>query len=134
MHNPTDSTLRTKPHAILVVEDDAVVRTLTLEVLEALGYEVFAAEDADAALEILRSQHALSLLMTDIGLPGISGIELAEQARVLRPNIPVLLASGYEAQHQQGLQQATGEAVVATITKPFQLDQLRSTLKNLLSA
>ncbi|WP_339513324.1 response regulator [Pseudomonas sp. RL_15y_Pfl2_60] len=119
-------------HTILVVEDDAVVRTLTLEVLEAFGYQVFGAEDGDTALGILRSEQALSLLMTDIGLPDISGLELAQQAQTLRPDIAVLLASGYDAQHQE-MQDIVVNGAVATIRKPFQLDQLRSTLQAMLA-
>ncbi|SFT98091.1 Response regulator receiver domain-containing protein [Pseudomonas marincola] len=133
MHNPSDNTQRTSAQTILLVEDDAVVRTLTLEVLEAFGYNVFGAEDADSALTILRSEQALSLLMTDIGLPDISGLELAEQAQALRPDIPILLASGYDAQPHQGLQNGGGNGLIATITKPFQLDQLRNTLQSLLA-
>ncbi|MFI8482169.1 response regulator [Pseudomonas sp. NPDC078700] len=129
MQNSSDAS-SANPHAILVVEDDAVVRTLTLEVLEAFGYQVFAAEDGDSALGILRSEQALSLLMTDIGLPDISGIELAQQAKTLRPDIAVLLASGYDAQQHQDL---ASHGVVATITKPFQLDQLRNTLQAILA-
>ncbi|MGX5217326.1 response regulator [Pseudomonas segetis] len=120
-------------HTILVVEDDAVVRTLTLEVLEAFGYQVFGAEDGDTALSILRSEQALSLLMTDIGLPDISGLELAQQAQTLRPDIAVLLASGYDAQQHQEMQDAVVRGAVATIRKPFQLDQLRSTLQAMLA-
>ncbi|WP_010488018.1 response regulator [Pseudomonas sp. S9] len=120
-------------HTILVVEDDAVVRTLTLEVLEAFGYQVFGAEDGDTALSILRSEQALSLLMTDIGLPDISGLELAQQAQTLRPDIAVLLASGYDAQQHQEMQDAVVMGAVATIRKPFQLDQLRSTLQAMLA-
>ncbi|SNS54852.1 response regulator [Pseudomonas segetis] len=120
-------------HTILVVEDDAVVRTLTLEVLEAFGYQVFGAEDGDTALSILRSEQALSLLMTDIGLPDISGLELAQQAQTLRPDIAVLLASGYDAQQNQEMQDAVVRGAVATIRKPFQLDQLRSTLQAMLA-
>ncbi|WP_339489219.1 response regulator [Pseudomonas sp. EL_65y_Pfl2_R95] len=127
MQNGTDG-YSANPHTILVVEDDAVVRTLTLEVLEAFGYQAFGAEDGDTALSILRSEQALSLLMTDIGLPDISGLDLAQQAQVLRPEIAVLLASGYEVQQQT----STGNGAVATITKPFQLDLLRSTLQAML--
>ncbi|ARU86532.1 response regulator [Pseudomonas sp. M30-35] len=131
MQNRTDA-FSGNLHTILVVEDDAVVRALTLEVLEAFGYQVFGAEDGGTALSILRGEQALNLLMTDIGLPDISGLELAEQALTLRPGIAVLLASGYDTQEHQSVRNMAGNGAVATITKPFQLDQLRSVLQAML--
>lgn len=132
MQNLTDNTLHNSPQTILLVEDDAVVRALTLEVLEAFGYHVLGAEDGQSALDILRSEQVLSLLMTDIGLPDISGLQLAQEAQSLRPTIPILLASGYDAQ-QHELNRSQGNGAIATITKPFQLNQLRSTLAEMLT-
>lgn len=132
MQNRTDA-FSGNLHTILVVEDDAVVRALTREVLEAFGYQVFAAEDGGTALNILRGEQALSLLMTDIGLPDISGLELAEQALTLRPDIAVLLASGCDTQEHQSMRDTVGNGAVATITKPFHLDQLRSVLQSMLA-
>lgn len=131
MHDPGSN-----PKRILVVEDDRVVRMLTVEVLEELGYRVFEAEDAPQALAILEGDEPLDLLMTDISLPGISGRQLMALARRLRPRIPVLFASGYaeagapdEAPHGEG---DAATAKVANLSKPFTLDLLRTTVQRLL--
>lgn len=119
------------PKSILVVEDDPVVRMLTVEVLEELGYRVFEAEDAPQALAILEGDQRLDLLMTDIGLPGMSGRQLMTAAHQLRPHLPVLFASGYPA--DAALQDRDPAAPrVATITKPFTLELLRTTVRDML--
>lgn len=130
--NPTSASGNVPCKTILLVEDDPVVRMLTQEVLEELGYQVLAAEDATPALAILESAQALDLLMTDIGLPGISGRDLMVLARQLRPQLPVLFASGYAEQDWPASDGPKPEKVV-TITKPFSLDALRDTVQNLLA-
>ncbi len=81
---------------ILVVEDEASVRDLTAKVLEELGYRVLTAEDGQRGLEMLKSRDDLQLLLTDVVMPGgIDGFELAEQSRLLRPDLPVMLVSGH---------------------------------------
>ena len=115
---------------ILLVEDDNIVRMLTLEVLMELDYRVLEAEDAPQALAILQSEQALDLLMTDIGLPGMNGRELMLKARALRPQLPVLFASGYD--EGTSATPADGPAT-ATITKPYSLDLLRTTVQKLLA-
>jgi len=114
---------------ILLVEDDDIVRMLTFEVLVELEYRVFEAADAQQALRVLHSDQPLDLLMTDIGLPGMDGHQLMIRARALRPQLPVLFASGYG----EGMPNQRGDgAATATITKPYSLDLLRSTVQNLL--
>ena len=126
-----DSRTNSPTKTILLVEDDDVVRMLTLEVLEELGYQVLEAEDGNQALAIIHSEQHLDLLMSDIGLPGMSGQQLMAEAHQTRPNLPVLFASGYAAQdYKTG---ASPTAKVATITKPFSLDLLRTTVSNILA-
>ncbi|MES2819232.1 MAG: response regulator [Pseudomonadota bacterium] len=127
---PPFAPLGTTPKSILVVEDDQVVRMLTVEVLEELGYRVFEAEDAPEALIILERDQPLDLLMTDIGLPGMSGHQLMTAAHQLRPRLPVLFASGYPADERLERDPAAPE--VATITKPFSLELLRTTVRDML--
>lgn len=111
---------------ILVVEDDAIVRMLIVDVLEELEYRVVEADGGEQALEKLRDGgQSIDLMMTDVGLPDIDGKELALQARTLRPALPVLFASGYaetvdvpEGMHMIG--------------KPFSIDQLRDKVKDIL--
>ncbi|MDH0301766.1 MULTISPECIES: response regulator [unclassified Pseudomonas] len=105
---------------LLVVEDDDIVRMLIVEVLDELGYSAIEADSANAALKILEDPNtALALLMTDVGLPDMRGEALAARARVLRPLLPVLFASGYaeSVEVPQGMH---------LIGKPFSIEQLRA--------
>jgi CheY-like chemotaxis protein len=81
---------------ILLVEDDDFVRAHAERVLEALGYDVTAAPNGPAALEVLRGEGAFDLLFTDVVMPGgMTGKMLAEQAVTMRPSLKVLYTSGY---------------------------------------
>jgi CheY-like chemotaxis protein len=83
---------------ILVVEDEAMVRDLTLEVLKESGYTVISAERPDDALRISeQNQGPIDLLLTDVVMPGMSGLELAERLKPERPEMKVLYVSGYTA-------------------------------------
>lgn len=82
---------------ILVVEDDPQVRGLVSELLCTLGYNVHVAEDADDALALLPSIVGLDLLVTDVGLPGLNGRQLADIVRQSLPELPVLFMTGYAA-------------------------------------
>jgi signal transduction histidine kinase len=80
---------------VLVVEDEATVRTLLSRVLARKGYDVMEAATGEEALAILNSDLHVDLLLTDTVMPGISGVELAERARIIRPSLAVLHMSGY---------------------------------------
>ena len=83
-----------KPH-VLFVEDEVLVSALMSDVLEERGFSVHAVENGDAALEYLQSGAPVDVLFTDINMPGdIDGAELAKAARDLRPDLPVVYASG----------------------------------------
>lgn len=116
---------------VLVVEDSDVVRMLTVEVLEEFGYQVLEAEDAEQALPILQSEQPIDLMMTDVGLPGMNGQELALAARKLRPDLLVLFATGYaEIVSIDGSDLATQMDVIG---KPFSLDSLRDKVAGMLA-
>lgn len=111
---------------ILVVEDDAIVRMLIVDVLEELEYQVLEAESGDSALQRLANpDQPIDLLMTDYGLPGMTGSELATKAIELRPALRVLFASGFgnsiEINHGAHI-----------LSKPFSIDQLRDKVKTIL--
>ncbi|MGZ5417465.1 MAG: PAS domain-containing protein [Nocardioides sp.] len=83
---------------VLLVEDDDAVRSVARGHLAALGYDVLEAADGPAALETLRSDRHIDLLLTDVVMPGgLSGTQLVEIARDLRPDLPTLITSGYTA-------------------------------------
>ncbi|WP_312799713.1 ATP-binding protein [Pseudomonas sp.] len=80
---------------VLVVEDEAVVRSLIVEVLDELGYRALQAADAQEAIPLLESDQRIDLMISDVGLPGMNGRQLADFARLSRPNLKVLFATGY---------------------------------------
>ena len=107
---------------VLLVEDDASVRLLVREVLEELGYATVEAEDADHALPIIRSDRRIDLLVSDVGLPGMNGRQLAEEARSHRPNLPVLFVTGYA--ENAAIRAGFLGTNMAMITKPFSIENL----------
>lgn len=119
---------------IVLVEDDDVVRTLTAEVLQEFGYRVQALRDGNAALQVLRSDESVDLLMSDIGLPGMDGRELVEAARQVRPTLPVLFASGYDERELLEEVRARDNAATASIVKPYDLKLLAARLSELTGA
>ncbi|WP_234730465.1 hybrid sensor histidine kinase/response regulator [Acidocella facilis] len=116
--------------SVLVVEDDAMVRGLIVEVLGTLGYAALQAQDGPQGLEMLQSRRAIDLLITDIGLPGLNGRQIAEAGRLLRPNLKVLFMTGYAEKaviQEGGL--APGMEIMA---KPFTMDALAARLRGML--
>lgn len=114
------------PSTILVVEDDDIVRMLIVDVLEELEFKVLEADGSEQALDKLKnSDQQIDLMMTDVGLPGMDGRELANEARKLRPTLPILFASGYA-------ENIDVPADMHVIGKPFSIDQLRDKVKSLI--
>jgi len=105
--------------AVLVVEDEPDVRRLSVETLRELGYQVAEASDADEALRWLAARPAADLLFTDIVMPGMNGLQLAEQARAAMPALKVLYTTGY-ARDAGGADSVRS----ALLPKPFTIEQL----------
>jgi PAS domain S-box-containing protein len=107
---------------VLVIEDEPVVRGLIIEVLADLGFVALQAADGPSGLEVLQSDTRIDLLISDIGLPGLNGRQLADAARQLRPGLKVIFMTGYAevAASSQGFL----EPGMALITKPFALADL----------
>ncbi|WP_028620120.1 response regulator [Pseudomonas sp. Ant30-3] len=119
--------MSTEKSIILVVEDDNIVRMLIVDVLEELEFQVLEADGSEKALEFLNDEDQyIDLMMTDVGLPGMDGKELAKQARMLRPELPILFASGYA----ESIDVPDGMHVIG---KPFSIDQLRDKVKGMLA-
>lgn len=116
---------------ILLVEDDDAVRLVNQEALEALGYRVWSAAEGKAALRLLEQLPKLDLLVTDVGLPGLNGRQLAEVIQQLRPRLPVLFLTGYA----EGALSRTAflGGNMELMTKPFTLDQLAAQVAAMLS-
>jgi len=114
---------------VLVVEDETLVRMLVVQILEEAGYAVLEASEARTALLMVQSQ-VIELIVTDVGLPGLNGQQMAEQARALQPNVKVLFMTGYA--DTAILDTALPEGI-DLITKPFDLEQLAAKAEALLA-
>jgi len=115
---------------ILVVEDELVVRDLIVEVLQELGYRVLQAVDGPTGLRVLQKSERIDLLVTDVGLPGLNGRQLADQARENRPALKVLFITGYA----ETVASASGflDPGMAMITKPFPMDTLVARIQGMI--
>jgi signal transduction histidine kinase/CheY-like chemotaxis protein len=111
---------------ILFVDDDPLIAMSTMEMLEDLGHQVIGANSGSHALDIIKSEQPIDLMMTDHVMPGMTGIELAAASRQLRPSLPILLATGY-ADLPEGAQ-----LDLPRLAKPYHQDQLRDRLDQLL--
>jgi CheY-like chemotaxis protein len=118
---------------VLVVDDEATVRMLVTETLEDLGYAAIEAADGPAGLAILQSDARIDLLVTDVGLPGLNGRQLADAARIKRPHLKILFMTGYahNAAIGNGAALDTGMEIM---TKPFALDDLAKKIRNMIEA
>jgi PAS domain S-box-containing protein len=116
---------------VLVVEDEAVVRLLIVEVLNDLGYQALEAADGPQALRILQSSQRIDLLVTDIGLPGLNGRQVADAAREKRPSLKVLFMTGY-AENAAG--KSFLEKGMEIITKPFTMDILATKIREIIES
>jgi PAS domain S-box-containing protein len=116
---------------VLVVEDEPVVRLLTVEVLNDLGYRALEAADGTMALRILETSQHIDLLITDIGMPGLNGRQVADAARVMRPGLPILFMTGYAESASSA--DFLGEGM-EMVTKPISMDVLTSRIRAIMAA
>jgi PAS domain S-box-containing protein len=112
---------------VLVVDDEPDVMEMAAALFRSIGYEVFTANNGPAALEVLERTDDISVLFSDVMMPSMNGIELAKRARRLRPDMKILLASGYplpalKAQH-------SGVDEFSFINKPYKLAELAKKLR-----
>ena len=107
----------------------AVVRLLIVELLNDLGYHALESADGPTALRILQSAQRIDLLVSDIGLPGLNGRQLADAGREQRPTLKVLFMTGYA-------ENAAGKSFLAPgmeiITKPFTMDTLAVKIREMI--
>lgn len=123
---------RAKAHGtVLVVEDECVVRDLIVERLQEEGYRVLQAEDGSQGLAILQSGSPVDLLLTDVGLPGLNGRQLADASRDRRPDLKVLFMTGYIESNLLPAGSLGGGMEV--IAKPFTLDILAARIEAIIN-
>jgi CheY-like chemotaxis protein len=116
---------------VLVIEDEPGVRAVISEALHDLGCTVLEAYDGTAGWQIVQSGAPLDLLITDVGLPGMNGRQVADAARALRPALPVLIITGYAGTALADLSLPAG---MRLLRKPFALEALAPVVVELLGA
>jgi CheY-like chemotaxis protein len=117
---------------VLVAEDDAAVRAMTVQQLERAGYVVVGAEDGASALHVLERDASFDLLLTDVVMPGLHGRELLARVHRTAPALPVLVMSGYA--DDDTLVRDVLASAVPYLPKPFTTSQLLARVHETLSA
>lgn len=115
-----------RPATILVVDDDVLISMSTADMLQDLGHTVIEAHSPKKALEILEAKQGIDLLLTDQAMPGMTGTELADIVRRTRPNLPIILATGY-AELPSGQ-----NSDLPRLSKPYHQAELREQINRLL--
>lgn len=123
--NPHDS------RRILVVDDDPCIRQVMFDLLSIEGYQVAVAEDGEIALQRIQ-EFEYDILITDLGLPGITGWELAQAARRLQPHLKTMAISSWQGSETSARMAENG--IEAVVWKPFRFDQIREAIGLLLPA
>ena len=117
---------------ILIVEDDEAVRTLAARALERVGHSVDQAGDGASGLErITAAQGAYDLVVSDIRMPGMDGIEMAHKAARLFPGLRIMLVTGYADQRERAAE--LDGVVVDVVLKPFTLAEIRGRVEKVLA-
>ena len=121
---PSEVELAGSRGMVLLVDDEELVRLSTADMLSELGYGVVEAASAEEAMRVIQSGADLNLIVTDHLMPGMTGTELAQAMRNKRPDLPVLIMSGYA--------ESDGIAVhLPRLNKPFRKTELAASLANL---
>ena len=115
---------------VLVIEDEVSVRELVIEVLNDLGYRALQAADGPAGLKLLRASERIDLLVTDVGLPGMNGRQVAEAARELHADLKVLFITGYS--ENAALANGFLAPGMEMMTKPFAVEALAARIREMI--
>jgi signal transduction histidine kinase/ActR/RegA family two-component response regulator len=117
---------------ILAVEDDADVLAYSVDALKTLGYQVFGVKDAESALTVLEGHPEITMLFTNVQLPGLNGPELVERALQRRPDLAVLYTTSYT--DNAILHRGILDRDVKSLNKPFNLAELATTMRQVLDS
>ena len=118
-----------KKHFILLVDDEEIVLEITKDLLEQLGSKVYATKDGYEALEIIKDNPHISVAIIDRMMPKMDGMELLKRLKIMKPEIKVILASGFF--HDDMRKNFIEKGADECITKPFRLEQLSNLLKDI---
>jgi CheY-like chemotaxis protein len=115
------NTLAPPLRTIVVVDDERDVREQISTALREIGFSVVEADDGAAGLKLFQSGKDYDLLVTDVGMPGLNGRQLADAARTLWPNLPILMITGYAGKETDQIPEISN---IEIMRKPFSLDAL----------
>lgn len=116
---------------VLLADDEAMVRKVTARMLERMGMKVLTAADGREAVEIVAA-HAgeIGLLMLDLTMPRLGGVEAYEEISAIQPGIPTILSSGFSTAYTA--QSFESQGITGFLHKPYSLEQLRAVLREVL--
>ncbi|WP_454716668.1 ATP-binding protein [Caulobacter segnis] len=117
---------------VLLVEDESAVRSLVREVLEELGYRAIEVAEPQSAITVLNSAEPIHLMISDVGLPGMNGRQLAEVARDARPDLAILFITGYA--ENAAIRAGFLGSNMQMISKPFSLDVLAAKIGEMMTS
>ncbi len=118
---------------ILLADDDVTSRDLVVRALEMDTHQVEAVSNgADALARLSQGAEPFDLLISDVQMPGLDGIELARKVAALLPDLPILLMSGFVV--EQAAMKSTGAKIAGLVSKPFSLEEIRGQVTKLLAA
>jgi len=115
---------------VLLVEDEVLVAALAVDALEELGYRSIEATTAKSAREIVSGGAQLAFAVVDVGLPDGRGDALALELRGLRPDLPIIIATGYDGAHLD--ERLRGHSRTAVLGKPYDIAQLQAAIKSII--
>jgi two-component system OmpR family response regulator len=116
---------------VLLVEDDDDNRELMAEVLASSGYQVLSASSGQDGLKTL-SEHPVDVVVTDVGMPGMGGLEMARAAMAIAPTVPVVIVTGWA--EREDIARARGREVDAVLIKPVDPDALTQAVSDVAQA
>ncbi len=129
MHEPADmSNVSTRKLRILVVEDDGNIRRIMKDLLTMDGHDVYVAADGEIGLKYLQSD-TFDLIITDLGLPGINGWDLARASKRYQIDVPIISISSWQGKEAEEKTQESG--IDIAIWKPFRIDQVHQAIDDL---
>lgn len=132
-HPEGESTHREKTgKRVLVVDDEPLVRDALLALIQAFGYEAECCADGPSAITALKTKADIGLVILDLVLPGMGGPAIFRAMRALRPDLQLLISSGYADSEE--CRELLAEGATGTLAKPFRAQELAQTLETLLGA
>ncbi len=119
---------------VLVIDDEAYIREMCRDILTPLGYKVLLAEDGPAGVEVLRSKREeIDLVILDMIMPGMGGNEVFSVLKTIKPDVKILLCSGYSSSGFAGIDRLLQSGASGFVQKPFSRQNIALAIKNALS-